>query len=67
MLIKCFPLNTVKGFVDNDFNIVPWRISLDDVGDQRSGKIIVYYLVIRSQVHVDPFFSKHTVGNVNIC
>ena len=49
ILVEGFPLDPVEGFIDNDLNTAGIREPLDNMGDQRSGQVIVHDLVIRPE------------------
>ena len=66
ILIEGFPLDAIQGFVNRDFNIAKDRESLDDVGDQGSGQVIIDNLVIRSKMRINLLFPEHAVSDIHI-
>ncbi|MDD1680309.1 MAG: hypothetical protein LUQ35_01730 [Methanoregula sp.] len=64
--VEDVPLDPVEGFIDGDLNTAAIMEPLDNMGDKRSGQVIVHDLVIRPQVRIDLFFPEHAIGNFHI-
>lgn len=66
ILVECFPLDSVEGFVHGNLNAAAIAEPLDNMRYERPGQVIVYNLVIRPQVRIDLLFPEHAVRDICI-
>ena len=66
ILVECFSLNAIEGFIHGDLDFIIGAVLTDNRGNEHPGQIVIDDLVLAAQVSVNLLFPEHTKTDSDI-